>query len=233
MTVRVVVCEDQALVRAGLVTMLRTDPGIAVVGQAGDGLATVEAVTSTRPDVALVDIRMPGIDGLEATARIVRDAPETRVIVLTTFGHDDYVYEALRAGASGFLLKDTQAEDLLAAVHAVAGGEARIDPAVMAGVVAHFREHVTRPDTSARLEALTEREREVLRLMAGGMSNAEIAQHLVVAAGTVKTHVASLLTKLGVRDRVQAVIIALGADLDPAPQRPRAGESGWRRGVEG
>jgi DNA-binding NarL/FixJ family response regulator len=217
-TVRVVVCEDQALVRAGLVSMLRTDPDITVVGEAGHGLATVDVVMSTRPDVALVDVRMPGIDGLEATARIVRSTPETRVIVLTTFGHDDYVYEALRAGASGFLLKDTQAEDLLSAVHAVAAGEARLDPAVMAGVVAHFRGHVTRADSSARLEVLTDREREVLQLMARGMSNAEIAQHLVVAAGTVKTHVASLLTKLGVRDRVQAVIVALGSDLDPAPE---------------
>ena len=216
MTVRVVVCEDQALVRAGLVTMLRTDPDISVVGEAGDGLASVEVVAATTPDVALVDIRMPGIDGLEATARIVRTVPSVRVIVLTTFGHDEYVFEALRAGASGFLLKDTQAEDLLAAVHAVAAGEARLDPAVTAGVVAHFRTHVAHADTSARLDGLTEREREVLRLMARGMSNAEIAEHLVVASGTVKTHVASLLAKLGVRDRVQAVIVALGADLEGA-----------------
>ena len=214
MTVRVVVCEDQALVRAGLVTMLRTDPDIAVVGEAGDGLVSVDVVTAAKPDVALVDIRMPGIDGLEATARIVRAVPSTRVIVLTTFGHDEYVYEALRAGASGFLLKDTQAEDLLAAVHAVAAGEARLDPAVTAGVVAHFRTHVARANTTERLDGLTEREREVLDLMARGMSNAEIADHLVVAPGTVKTHVASLLAKLGVRDRVQAVIVALGADLD-------------------
>ena len=218
MTIRVVVCEDQALVRTGLVTMLRTDPEITVIGEAGDGLTSVEVVTRLKPDVALVDIRMPGIDGIEATGRIVRTVPTTRVIVLTTFGHDDYVYEALRAGASGFLLKDTQAEDLLAAVHAVAAGEARLDPAVTAGVVAHFRTHVARAGTDSRLDSLTEREREVLQLMARGMSNSEIAEHLVVASGTVKTHVASLLAKLGVRDRVQAVIVALGSDLEPSTE---------------
>jgi DNA-binding NarL/FixJ family response regulator len=214
-TIRVVVCEDQALVRAGLVTMLRTDPEIAVVGEAGDGLTAVNVVTKEKPDVALVDIRMPGIDGIEATGRIVQAVPATRVMMLTTFGHDDYVYEALRAGASGFLLKDTPAEELLDAVHAVAAGEARLDPAVTAGVVAHFRTHVARAGTDTRLDSLTDREREVLQLMARGMSNGEIAEQLVVAPGTVKTHVASLLSKLGVRDRVQAVIVALGSDLPP------------------
>jgi DNA-binding NarL/FixJ family response regulator len=212
MTVRVVVAEDQQLVRAGLVTMLTTDPGIDVVGEAGDGEHAVALVRSTRPDVALLDVRMPVLDGIAATRRVVTDVPGTRVLVLTTFGTDDVVVEALRAGADGFLLKDTRPEDLLAAVHAVAAGQVRVDPAVTAAVVASVRASRPAPD-SRRLEALTPRERDVLALLARGLSNAEIAQQLFVAPGTVKTHVAAVLAKLGVRDRVQAVVAAYDTGL--------------------
>ena len=212
MTVRVVVAEDQALVRAGLVTILSTDAGIEVVGQAGDGEHAVALVRTTRPDVALLDVRMPVLDGIAATHRVVADAPGTRVLVLTTFGDDEVVLEALRAGAAGFLLKDTRPEDLLAAVHAVAAGQARLDPAVTAAVVASVRSSPEPPD-GARLADLTDREREVLALVAQGLSNAEIAAQLFVAPGTVKTHVASLLGKLGVRDRVQAVVAAYESGL--------------------
>jgi DNA-binding NarL/FixJ family response regulator len=212
-TLRVLVAEDQALVRAGLVTILGTDPGLEVVAEAADGARAVELARRTRPDVALVDVRMPVLDGIAATARIVADAPGARVLVLTTFGDDAVVVDALRAGASGFLLKDTRPEDLLAAVHAVAAGEARLDPAVTAAVVAQVRRRPARLVDPAVLDRLTDRERDVLRLLARGLSNAEIAGELVVAPGTVKTHVASLLAKLGVRDRVQAVVVAYESGL--------------------
>jgi DNA-binding NarL/FixJ family response regulator len=213
MSLRVVVAEDQALVRAGLVTMLGADPAIEVVGEAADGEAALALVRRERPDVALVDVRMPVLDGLAATRRIVEHVPGTRVIVLTTFGQDEVVFEALRCGASGFLLKDTRPEDLLATVHAVAAGEARLDPAVVASVMGHFRSHGPPRPAARSLDRLTDREREVLVLVARGRSNAEIAAELVVSSGTVKTHVASLLAKLGVRDRVQAVVAAYEAGL--------------------
>jgi DNA-binding NarL/FixJ family response regulator len=212
-TVRVVVAEDQALVRAGLVTILNVDPDIEVIGEAADGEAAASLVRRLRPDVALVDVRMPVMDGLAATRRIVEQTPSARVIVLTTFGQDDVVFDALRSGASGFLLKDTRPEDLLTAVRAVAGGEARLDPAVTSSVVAHFRAQGPPRSTGRSLDALTPRERQVLAQLAGGLSNAEIATELVVSAGTVKTHVASLLAKLGARDRVQAVIAAYEGGL--------------------
>ena len=215
MTVRVVLAEDQALVRAGLVTILRTDPGIDVVGEAGDGDEAVQLVAAHRPDVALLDVRMPRCDGLQATRRIVAENPATQVLVLTTFGQDDVVFEALQAGAQGFLLKDTRPEDLLSAVRAVAAGESRLDPAVTAAVVAHVRRHGTRA-TAHPVDRLTAREREVLVLMARGLSNAEVAAELVLSTGTVKTHVASLLAKLGARDRVQAVIAAFESGLAKA-----------------
>ncbi|WP_346622100.1 response regulator transcription factor [Blastococcus montanus] len=208
MTLRVVVAEDQALVRAGLVTILRTDPAIEVVGEAADGETATRLVQARRPDVALLDVRMPVLDGLAATRLIVDRMPSTRVVVLTTFGQDDVVFEALRSGASGFLLKDTRPEDLLATVHAVAAGEARLDPAVTSSVVAHFRAQGPPRPGCGSLPALTAREREVLVLLARGRSNAEIATELVVSIGTVKTHVGSVLAKLGARDRVQAVIAA-------------------------
>jgi DNA-binding NarL/FixJ family response regulator len=213
MSLRVVVAEDQALVRAGLVSILSTDPGITVAGEAANGQQAVDLVRRERPDVALVDVRMPVLDGLAATRRIVEQTPGTRVLMLTTFGEDEVVFEALRSGASGFLLKDTRPEDLIAAVHAVGAGEVRLDPAVTGAVVAHFRTHGAPHQARRSVEALTPREREVLVLIARGRSNAEIAQDLVVSAGTVKSHVASLLAKLGVRDRVQAVIAAYESGL--------------------
>lgn len=215
MTVRVVVAEDQTLVRAGLVTILGTDAGIDVVAEAENGEQAVAAVRRERPDVALLDVRMPVLDGLSATRRIVAELPGTRVLVLTTFGDDEIVLDALRSGADGFLLKDTRPEDLLAAVHAVAAGQARLDPVVTAGVVAQLRRSGRLPRDPERLDSLTPREREVLALLARGLSNAELAAELFVSSGTVKTHVASLLAKLGVRDRVQAVVVAYECGLVP------------------
>ena len=212
MTVRVVLAEDQALVRAGLVTILGTDAEIEVVGEAADGIEALQLVAAHRPDVALLDVRMPRCDGIQATKRIVSEHPSTKVLVLTTFGQDEVVFSALQAGAAGFLLKDTRPEDLLAAVHAVAAGESRLDPAVTAAVVAHVRKHGVRT-ASHPVDTLTAREREVLVLIARGLSNAEVATELVVSTGTVKTHVASLLAKLGARDRVQAVIAAFESGL--------------------
>lgn len=213
MTVRVIVAEDQALVRAGLVTILRTDRNIEVVGEAADGEAATALARSQEPDIALLDVRMPVMDGLAATRQIIAHTPSTRVVVLTTFGQDDVVLEALRSGASGFMLKDARPEELLAAVHAVAAGEARLDPAVISAVIAHFRSQRQPRSTSRSLAALTAREREVLLLIARGYSNAEIAEELIVSPGTVKSHVGSLLAKLSARDRVQAVIAAYEGGL--------------------
>lgn len=213
MTVRVIVAEDQALVRAGLVTILRTDRNIEVVGEAADGEAATALARSQEPDIALLDVRMPVMDGLAATRQILAHTPSTRVVVLTTFGQDDVVLEALRSGASGFMLKDARPEELLAAVHAVAAGEARLDPAVISAVIAHFRSQRQPRSTSRSLATLTAREREVLLLMARGYSNAEIAEELIISPGTVKSHVGSLLAKLSARDRVQAVIAAYEGGL--------------------
>jgi DNA-binding NarL/FixJ family response regulator len=212
-TVRVLVAEDQALVRAGFVTMLGTDPELQVVGEAADGAQAVDLAVRLRPDVVLMDVRMPRQDGLSATREIRARAPGVAVLVLTTFGEDEVVFEALRSGASGFLLKDTRPEDLLGAVRAVAAGEGHLDRAVTAAVLGHFRTHRAAPADDGRLASLTAREREVLALLARGLSNAEIATDLVVSAGTVKTHVANVLAKLGVRDRVQAVVVAYETGL--------------------
>jgi DNA-binding NarL/FixJ family response regulator len=213
--VRVLIADDQAVVRSGLRRIMDVDPQLDVVGEAVDGLAAVEAVHRLGPDVVLMDIRMPRLDGLAATRRILSEHREPpRVLILTTFGLDEYVYEALRAGASGFLLKDASPEDLLAAVRAVARGDALLDPAVTASVIGRFAALPTpRADLRAQVDELTAREREVLSLMASGHSNAEIARALVVSEGTVKTHVGRVLRKLGLRDRIQAVIFGYESGL--------------------
>jgi DNA-binding NarL/FixJ family response regulator len=215
MSVRVLVVDDQGLVRAGFRKILEADPSIEVVGEAADGLEAVECSRVLVPDVVLMDIRMPGLDGIAATRRLsdeLKDSP--RVLVLTTFGLEEYVYEALRAGASGFLLKDVPPEQLIAAVHVVARGDALLDPTITRSVIEAFASRpAARRELAGRLEDLTPREREVFDLVARGLSNTEIAGELVVGDGTVKTHVAHLLLKLGLRDRVQAVIYAYEAGV--------------------
>jgi DNA-binding NarL/FixJ family response regulator len=214
-SVRVLIADDQALVRAGFRKILEADPGIEVVGEAADGLEAVEHSRVHVPDVVLMDIRMPGLDGIAATRRLseeLKDGP--RVLVLTTFGLEEYVYEALRAGASGFLLKDVPPEQLIGAVHVVARGDALLDPAITRSVIEAFASRpAARRELAETIEELTPREREVFALVARGLSNAEIARELVVGDGTVKTHVAHLLLKLGLRDRVQAVIYAYEAGV--------------------
>ncbi len=214
--IRVVLVDDQALVRTGLRMILDETGDIEVVGEASDGTAAVETVRRTRPDVVLMDVRMPGVDGIEATGRIRAATPEgrPRVIILTTFDLDEYVFAGLRAGASGFLLKDTLAADLLAAVRVVAAGESVAAPSVTRRLIAHFVSSVPdRPRHTDRLATLTAREREVLTLIARGLSNPEIAVRLHLSEGTVKTHIGRIFTKLGLRDRVQAVIFGYEADL--------------------
>jgi RNA polymerase sigma factor (sigma-70 family) len=214
-TVRVLIADDQTLVRAGFRKILEADAEIEVVGEAADGLEAVEAARALAPDVVLMDIRMPRLDGLEATRQLVdegKDGP--RVLVLTTFGLEEYVYDALRAGASGFLLKDVPPEQLLAGVHVVARGDALLDPAITRSVIEEFTSKpAVRRELAAKLDELTPREREVFSLVARGLSNAEIAKELVVSEGTVKSHVAHVLLKLGLRDRVQSVIYAYEAGV--------------------
>jgi DNA-binding NarL/FixJ family response regulator len=214
MTVRVVIADDQSMVRAGFRSLLDSEPDIEVVGEAGDGAQAVEAVRRFGPDVALVDIRMPIMDGLEATKRIVESGSATRIIILTTFDLDEYVYKGLHAGASGFLLKEAPPEQLIAAIHVVAEGEAVLAPAVTRRVVEAFNQLPARQDElHDALETLTAREREVLTLLARGYSNAELAEHLVVSEATAKTHVRHVLGKLGLRDRVHAVVFAYESAL--------------------
>jgi DNA-binding NarL/FixJ family response regulator len=208
MTIRVVVADDQELVRAGFAMILAAQPGIEVVAESGDGFEAVGAARAHRPDVVLLDIRMPGMDGIEA-ARIICAETDCRVIMLTTFGQDGYLFDALRAGASGFLLKDVRRDDLVHAVRMVAVGDSLLAPSVTRTLIAAFTSGaVVPPLRTERLDVLTVRERETMRLLGCGLSNAEIAAALVVSEHTVKTHVSNILTKLGLRDRVQAVIAA-------------------------
>ncbi|MGZ8687782.1 MAG: response regulator [Gaiellaceae bacterium] len=211
MSVKVLIVDDQSLVRAGFRMILDAESDIEVVGEASDGLEAVIAARQTEPDVILMDVRMPNVDGLEATRRLLDGKDEgPRILILTTFDLDEYVYEALRAGASGFLLKDTPPEDLVDAIHVVAGGDALLAPSITRRVIEEF---VRRPPESARkapaeLEELTAREFEILVFIARGLSNAEIAKEAFVSETTVKTHVARILMKLRLRDRVQAVVYA-------------------------
>jgi RNA polymerase sigma factor (sigma-70 family) len=207
-SVRVVVADDQALVRAGFRKILEGDDAIEVVGEAADGAEALELARSHDPDVVLMDIRMPNLDGIAATQVLTESGERPRVLVLTTFALEEYVYDALRAGASGFLVKDAPPEQLLAAVHAVSRGDALLDPAITRAVIEQFTRRPAKRELAARLEELTAREREIFELLARGLSNSEIAARLVVGEGTVKTHVAHILRKLGVRDRVHAVIYA-------------------------
>jgi DNA-binding NarL/FixJ family response regulator len=215
MTVKVLIADDQALVRGGLRKIIESEPDMRVVGEAEDGVDAVEAAARAKPDVALMDIRMPRLDGIEATRRIVaREGEGVRVLILTTFGLDEYVYEALRGGASGFMLKDSPPEELVDAVRVVSTGAALLAPAVTRSVIEEFARRSPRQEVdSPRLAELTERELEVLKLLTRGRSNAEIAADLVVSEATAKTHVAHVLMKLDVRDRVQAVIFAYECGL--------------------
>ncbi len=218
--IRVAIADDQALVRSGFRMILDARPDVEVVGEAEDGAQAVELVRTLDPDVLLLDIRMPNLDGIEATRRIVADGSRTRVLILTTFDLDEYVYDAIRAGASAFLLKDVRPADLVDAIRLVASGNALLAPSVLARLLDRFAHPAATESTDAVLERLTEREREILRLVAEGLSNAEIAARLFVGETTVKTHVSNLLRKLGVRDRVQAVITAYDSGLiQPRQQR--------------
>lgn len=223
MTISVLIADDQGMVRAGFAALLDAQEGIRVLAQAADGREAVAAAARLSPDVILMDVRMPELDGIAAVRKILDphrpSAHAPRIIMLTTFDIDDYVYEALQAGASGFLLKDAAPEDLVRAVRVVAAGDALLDPSVTGRVIAHFAAQKPRPPRAgAILAQLTEREREVLVRMARGMSNAEVAADLFIAEQTVKTHVGKLLAKIGARDRVQAVIFAYDTGLAaPSP----------------
>ncbi|AUS79226.1 DNA-binding response regulator [Actinoalloteichus sp. AHMU CJ021] len=220
MTTRLVIVDDQAMVRAGFAALLAAQPDVEVVGEASDGAEAVALVGRLRPDLVLMDVRMPVMDGLAAArtmldpVRVARAGHQPRVLMLTTFDVDDYVYDALRAGASGFILKDAPASDLIAAVRVVAGGDALLAPTVTRRLIAEFaRRRPVVSRASSRLAALTERETEVLRLVARGLSNQEIAAHLVVAEQTVKSHFGRVLAKLDLRDRAQAVVFAYESGL--------------------
>ena len=215
MSIRVAIVDDQALVRGGFAMVLGHQDDIDVVAEAGTGLEAIEAARAHRPDVVLMDIRMPGMDGLEATSRIVKEADwPVRVLILTTFDPDEYVYKALRAGASGFVLKDIPPAELVAAVRTVADGGALLAPSITRRLIGRFAERLAvDANVSSRLERLTNREREVLAAIARGLNNTEISETLFIGAATVKSHVSSILNKLGLRDRAQAVVFAYESGL--------------------
>ncbi|WP_441245148.1 response regulator [Kitasatospora sp. McL0602] len=219
MTIRVVLADDQPLVRAALQMVITDTPDVEIVGEAGNGTEAIQLTESQQPDIVVMDIRMPGMDGIEATRLITASRSTARVIMLTTFDDDDYVYDALRAGASGFLVKDMALEDILAAIRVVAAGDALIAPSVTRRLIHEFAGRPEQPAPGKRVvEGITEREHEVLALVGRGMSNAEIAAELFISAATVKTYVTRLLAKLDARDRVQLVIIAYEAGLVTAPR---------------
>ncbi|HUS23065.1 MAG TPA: response regulator transcription factor [Aeromicrobium sp.] len=213
--IRVLLVDDQALLRAGFRALIDAEDDLDVVGEAGDGEAAVEVARRTQPDVVLMDIRMPRVDGLEATRRISAEPTlaETRVIILTTFELDEYVFDALRNGASGFLLKDTEPADLLAAIRVVASGDALMSPSVTRRLIEEFASRSRPTAPSSTMDVLTEREREIVALVGEGLSNAEIAERLVVSPATAKTHVSRAMTKLHVRDRAHLVVIAYETGL--------------------
>jgi DNA-binding NarL/FixJ family response regulator len=214
MTIRVAVVDDEALLRDGIALILEREDDIEVVGQAGTGLEAIELVRDTHPDVVLMDIRMPEMDGLEATARIVEETDSVRVIILTTFAPDEYVYEALRAGASGFMLKDVPRHELSAAVRTVNEGGAMLSPAVTSRLIGRFAQRLAADaETSRRLDDLSDRELDVLVEIAHGYSNDEISERLFIGVATVKSHINRVFTKLGVRDRAQAVAFAYESGL--------------------
>lgn len=218
--IRVLVVDDQALVRAGFRMILEAEPDVEVVGEAADGIEAVSAAQLHQPDVVLMDVRMPNMDGIAAARRILEGGSTARVVMLTTFDMDEYVYEALRAGASGFLLKDVPPERLVAGIRAVASGEALLAPSVTRRLIENYVQRQPARDLPATVAELTTREREVLELMARGLSNAEIAATFVVSETTVKTHVAHILDKLELRDRVQAVVFAYECGLVHPGERP-------------
>ena len=207
MTIRVLVADDQSMVRAGFRMLLAGEPDIEVVAEASNGLEAVDKTIRYRPTVVLMDIRMPELDGLEATRRVLAADDTARILILTTFDLDEYVYEALRAGASGFVLKDDPPEQLIAAVRIVAGGNALLSPSITKRVIKQFT-RIPRPARPRQFDDLTERELDVFRLIARGLSNAEIGQELYISDTTVKTHITHILQKLNLRDRVQAVVLA-------------------------
>jgi DNA-binding NarL/FixJ family response regulator len=213
--IRVILADDQELVRAGFQALLDAQDGIEVIGAAADGREAVELARKLQPDVILMDIRMPVLDGLQATREIACDDKlnSVRIVILTTFELDEYVFDAIRAGAAGFLVKDTKPADLIEAVRVVADGEALLSPSVTKRLIAEFAARAKQPPSSAALDELTDREREVMALAAGGLSNEQIAQRLVVSAATAKTHVSRAMVKLGVRDRAQLVVLAYETGL--------------------
>jgi DNA-binding NarL/FixJ family response regulator len=219
--VRVLIVDDDDLMRAGLKAVLSSDESIEVIGEASDGRAAVSTARALRPDVVLMDVRMPDLDGISATREVLGTAPDVKVAILTTFEQDDYIFGALSAGASGFLLKRTRPEDLIAAIHAIAAGDALLSPPVTRRVIELVAgQAVPDSEASKRLGELTPREREVLELIARGLSNSEIAAEFVIEESTVKTHVRRILMKLHLRDRVQAVIFAYESGLtQPGPSR--------------